>query len=106
MHDGNLSYRPHRIASRASFALAPVYDMLPMQYAPVRGGELPPVEFQPPLPLPRERRAWARAARAAVQFWDGAAQDMRVSKEFRVIAAENCDWIARSIKLATGSASP
>jgi len=100
MHDGNLSFRPHQIGSRAGFALAPVYDMLPMRYAPVRGVELPPVNFQPSLPLPAERSAWARAAGAAVQFWDTAARDTRISDEFRAICADNLDRVRRAIELA------
>lgn len=103
MHDGNLSFRPHRIDSRAGFALAPVYDMLPMQYAPVRGMELPPVNFQPPLPLPAERSAWARAAGAAVQFWNLCAYDTRISNDFRAICAENRDRVRRAMELALGS---
>lgn len=104
MHDGNLSFRPHRIGSPAGFALAPVYDMLPMRYAPVRGVELPPVNFQPPLPLPAERSAWVRAAGAAVELWDSAAHDARISDEFRATCAENRDRVRRAIELAGGSA--
>lgn len=103
MHDGNLSFRPHRIGSRAGFGVAPVYDMLPMRYAPLRGVELPPVSFQPPLPLPAERSAWARAARAAVEFWDTAANDLRISEAFRAICAENRNRVRRAIELAGGS---
>jgi hypothetical protein len=104
MHDGNLSFRPHRIDARAGFALAPVYDMLPMQYAPVRGVELPPVNFQPALPLPAERSVWARAASAAEQFWDRAAHETNISTDFRRICAENRDKVHRAITLAAGSA--
>lgn len=45
MHDGNLSFVPGPpLPGRptAPLALAPVYDMLPMAYAPVRRVELPP----------------------------------------------------------------
>ena len=38
MHLGNLSLVPH--AGR--FTCAPAYDMLPMAYAPLAGGEVPP----------------------------------------------------------------
>lgn len=41
MHDGNLSFRP-------GLQLAPIYDMLPMGYAPVLGVELPVKQFVPP----------------------------------------------------------
>lgn len=100
MHEGNLSFRPCRIGSRAGFSLAPAYDMLPMRYAPVRGVELPKVTFEPPLPLPAEREAWAGAARAAVEFWDRAARDARITDAFRAIAAENRERVQRAIELA------
>src|SRR5690606_11691476 len=42
----NLSLFDHH---DGSFALAPVYDMLPMQFAPC-GGQMPPDDFKPPRP--------------------------------------------------------
>src|SRR5690606_40567666 len=77
----DLSFRPTRINGRAGFELAPAYDMLPMKYAPVRGLELTQVTFQPHLPVPAERGGWARAADAAVQFWDVAAKDRKSGVE-------------------------
>lgn len=100
MHDGNLSFRPTSINGRAGFELAPAYDMLPMQYAPVRGVELPQVTFQPHLPVPAERAVWARAADAAVQFWDAAAHDDRISQAFRQTCRQNRDLVHRAINLA------
>ncbi|MCY7305452.1 MAG: type II toxin-antitoxin system HipA family toxin YjjJ [Rhodoferax sp.] len=82
MHDGNLAFLPGLVP-------APVYDMLPMLYAPVRGMELPQREFAPELPLPAEQAAWLDAARAAIAFWDNAADDERVSKAFRKVCAQN-----------------
>jgi hypothetical protein len=78
MHTGNLSFRP-----QGGLALAPVYDMVPMLYAPLPGGELPTREFAPPLPLPPQRAAWVQACQAALAFWTRAAQDSRISAEFR-----------------------
>ena len=57
MHLGNLSFRP----SQGCLRLAPAYDMLPMLYAPLPGGELPVRAFDPPLPLPRQRAIWLTA---------------------------------------------
>ncbi|MBI5716837.1 MAG: HipA domain-containing protein [Burkholderiales bacterium] len=97
MHAGNLSFRP--IAGRAgstgrggapgagALALAPLYDMLPMQHAPLRGGELPARRFEPPLPLPPERDTWFAACTAALRFWRGAAADERISDGFRALCA-------------------
>lgn len=85
MHDGNLAFRP-------GLKLAPVYDMLPMLYAPARGVELPDRVFAPKLPLPMETDAWLDAARAAVAFWRAAAGDCRISDSFR----QTCAWNAET----------
>jgi hypothetical protein len=82
MHDGNLAFRP-------GLRLAPVYDMLPMLYAPVRGVELPQRQYRPRLPLPEEAAAWRSAAEAARAFWECAANDKRISRAFRTTCGEN-----------------
>lgn len=84
MHTGNLSFRPH-----GRLALAPAYDMLPMLYAPLAGGEVPPRSFEPPLPLPAQRPAWIQACEAALGFWDRAAQDGRIGADFRRLCGAN-----------------
>jgi hypothetical protein len=63
--------------------------MLPMRYAPTRTGEVPPVEFQPPMPRPEDQEVWADAHRAACRFWAQAAADTRLSPAFRAIAGQN-----------------
>lgn len=82
MHDGNLAFLPGLVP-------APVYDMLPMLYAPVRGMELARPDFVPKLPLPAEQEPWLDAARAATHFWKVAASDARISKAFRKLCLEN-----------------
>lgn len=82
MHDGNLSFVP-------GLRLAPVYDMLPMLYAPERGVELPQRVFRPALPTPAERSSWTGALVAARVFWSRAAADRRITREFRAICAQN-----------------
>lgn len=82
MHDGNLAFRP-------GLTLAPAYDMLPMVYAPMRGGELPNREFSPDLPLPAESPTWRQAAEAAGYFWNICAADTRISADFRRICDDN-----------------
>jgi hypothetical protein len=99
MHDGNLSFRPRASASGARLNLAPVYDMLPMRYAPQRGVELATVDFSPRLPLPAEREAWQQAATAASQFWAGAADDVRISADFRTICGHNLHTVGKTIRL-------
>ena len=93
MHTGNLSFRPVALtgaaAQAAALQLAPVYDMLPMRYAPLPGGEVPPRDFDPPAPLPAQRTAWLPACAAAIAFWARAAQDMRISAGFRALCEAN-----------------
>lgn len=91
MHTGNLSFRPH-----GTLTLAPAYDMLPMMYAPLRGGEVPVREFEPPLPPPPERVVWAAACEAAVAFWARASQDVRISEGFRRTCALNAGRLRRA----------
>lgn len=90
MHDGNLAFRP-------GLELAPVYDMLPMAYAPQRGMELPRADFAVPLPLPAERDAWLMAARAATHFWQAASLDARISVAFRSICSANAEAVSRAL---------
>lgn len=90
MHDGNLAFKP-------GLQLAPVYDMLPMGYAPVRGVELPVKDFVPPLPLPAEREAWGAAARAAGHFWASARDDARISKDFQAVCGQNADKVRKAL---------
>ncbi len=82
MHDGNLAFRP-------GLTLAPVYDMLPMLYAPVRGVELPQRTLAAALPTPAEMDAWLDADHAAIWFWTSAAADARISHSFRQTCLEN-----------------
>lgn len=92
MHDGNLAFRP-------GLQLAPIYDMLPMRYAPARAAEVVTPAFVPPLPLPAEREAWREALPAAQAFWALAAEDGRISDDFRRVCADNvallAPWAAR-----------
>jgi len=89
MHEGNLAFQP-------GLATAPAYDMLPMLYAPTRSGELPTTPFTPSLPLPREQRAWRRAAGAAVAFWERCASDTRISEGFRDTCRLNAAAVERT----------
>ncbi len=84
MHAGNLSFRPN-----GSLTLAPAYDMLPMLYAPLTGGEVPLRSFEPPLPLPPQRAVWSAACAAALSFWQRAAADVRIGAAFRRLCAAN-----------------
>ncbi len=82
MHPHNLSF--FRRGTQVE-GLAPVYDMLPMLYAP-RAGELPSVAFQPP-DGPAEVREAARS------FWNRVQANKAISPAFRAIAAANATII-------------
>lgn len=90
MHEGNLSFYP-------GLALAPAYDMLPMRYAPLRGGEVADQSFSLALPLPSEIDAWQRAAQAAIIYWQRCASDKRISAPFRKICAANAETVKRGV---------
>jgi hypothetical protein len=94
MHTGNLSLRP----LGRNFGGAPAYDMLPMMYAPMRGGEVPAREFDPsgfPVPPAGREEAWQRMLRAALAFWEAAAEDARITEGFRQICADNAQALER-----------
>jgi len=100
MHTGNLSFQPGTrvdaggTVAAGPLALAPAYDMLPMAYAPLPGGEVPPRAFDPALPQPALRAVWLAACAAAIGFWTLAAADSRISADFRTTAAGNAQMLA------------
>ncbi len=81
MHLGNVSLAP----GEQGFELLPLYDMLPMAFAPARG-ELPQIELHPPLRTDLNREVWTAAGEAAVEFWSRLAGDREVSRAFRAVA--------------------
>jgi hypothetical protein len=85
MHFGNLSFFPQ---DDGTLSLAPVYDMLPMLYAPI-GSELHERRFAPPVPEPGQEGAWFAAAELAAAYWDAVAVDLRITQTFRATAAAN-----------------
>lgn len=94
MHLGNLSFEvDHAHLKSPQFKLAPAYDMLPMMYAPLAGGEVVARNFVPTLPLPMVKDVWKNAAELAVQFWRIASEDSRISERFRHICQENANII-------------
>ena len=90
-HYGNISLLLQGSQNGGDWALSPTYDMLPMLYAPV-GGELVQRDFAvkgKPQPTSATLPEWPRALALAIQFWQTAAADERISDAFRAIAAEN-----------------
>ncbi len=84
MHFGNLTF-----LIEAQVSLSPAYDMLPMLYAPLAGGEVPERIFQPALPMPQEENAWHCAFEMAVKFWQVTSTDTRITQGFRTICETN-----------------
>jgi hypothetical protein len=93
MHFGNLSF----FASLGrELSLAPIYDMLPMIYAPVAGDELPNRQFETALPTAGNLSIWKSIAKAAEDYWRQVASHESISKEFAVRALENAEAVLRT----------
>ncbi|MBS0373689.1 MAG: HipA domain-containing protein [Proteobacteria bacterium] len=66
------------------FTLAPVYDMLPMLYAP-QNEQLVTREFEAPSPTAETLRPWSRARELPLAYWALVANNPRVSEHFRSV---------------------
>jgi hypothetical protein len=82
MHLGNASFL---MDDMGRLQLAPVYDMLPMMYAPLRE-EVPREPRRWPTPGPATADQWAAAVPVARDYWSRMADDRRASADFRRIA--------------------
>jgi serine/threonine protein kinase HipA of HipAB toxin-antitoxin module len=96
MHFGKLSFFS---SFQGTLSLAPVYDMLPMAYAPVAGEELPQASFEPPLPAAGNLDIWPAVAERAETYWREVAEHEHISSGFGSLAARNAAAIARARKL-------
>ncbi len=65
--------------------LAPVYDMLPMLFAP-QNDQLIERVFTPPDPTAEGLSVWSRARELAEQYWELLVADQRISPEFRAVS--------------------
>jgi hypothetical protein len=81
-HFGNLAFYDDYTGR---FSLAPIYDMLPMLFAP-HHDEVMAREFVPPYPTAETIAVWPRARVLAEAYWHTVADDERVSDEFRAIS--------------------
>lgn len=93
MHFGNLSFF---FDTGGPLALTPVYDMLPMLYAPVGGDELPERKFEPPPPVAENLDIWPAIAARAVAYWNEVAGHELISGEFAQIARNNAAILERA----------
>ena len=85
MHQGNLSFL--RITQRPVM-LAPLYDMLPMAFAPASSGNLRRDAVEDPFEQRGERRRLAASGLLALEFWRRTAQHDDISEAFRAIAEQ------------------
>lgn len=84
MHAGNLSF----FLSDKPLALAPVYDMLPMAFAPNSAGSMrqepATVQIDPAIP----KDIWLEILPFAQRFWLEVSQNLQISEGFREIAGQ------------------
>ncbi|MBL8269244.1 type II toxin-antitoxin system HipA family toxin YjjJ [Steroidobacter sp.] len=83
-HFGNLSFYD---TYDGTFTLAPVYDMLPMLFAPEHN-QIVTRSFAPALPTADTMTCYGQARRLAEQYWRTIIADERISADFQRIAAE------------------
>lgn len=85
MHQGNLSFlRPEQ----HPVAMAPLYDMLPMAFAPSRSGNMRREALAIRLSHEVSGTIWWQAELLALEFWRRTALCPQISDEFRTIAAQ------------------
>jgi serine/threonine protein kinase HipA of HipAB toxin-antitoxin module len=92
MHFGNLSFF---FSFGRRLLLAPIYDMLPMIYAPLTGAESLIGEFEPPLPAANNLDIWRSIAELAEAYWRAVASHALISKEFSAQASTNAESVAK-----------
>ena len=82
-HFGNVTLFDHY---EGPFELAPVYDMLPMLFAPLHD-QLIERPYEPAGPAAASLSVWRRARALAEQYWALLADEARLSAPFRAICA-------------------
>jgi hypothetical protein len=93
MHLGNAALH---LATTRPFTLAPAFDMLPMRFRPASSGEVIALDYKVVLPTPEQRTDWEEAAGLALDFWERASTDQRISSDFRGL----CELAHKKLTLA------
>ncbi len=83
-HFGNLTLFDRY---QGQFALAPIYDMLPMLFAP-QDAQLIPRQFEVPAPRADWLSIWPQALTLAEEYWSRIRRDSRISLDFKRLAAQ------------------
>ncbi|WP_145508392.1 type II toxin-antitoxin system HipA family toxin YjjJ [Yersinia alsatica] len=91
MHHGNLSFLH---PENRPLSLAPIYDMLPMAFAPSGTGNMR--QMVPDITLSADvgREHWQQAKQLAEQFWGTVSTHPNISVNFKVIASQMQEKIA------------
>lgn len=85
MHQGNLSFLR---TEQWPTVLAPLYDMLPMAFAPANSGNMRQTALEIRLGNEVSGIIWRQAERMALVFWQLTAEHPQISESFRAIASE------------------
>lgn len=94
-HLGNLSFlAPDPGDTSGRLRPAPVYDMLPMAFAPA-SGRIVRTTFDPGHPGADDLEVWPRAVRAASAFWQRVCDDGRIGADFRSLAEHALAAVSR-----------
>lgn len=89
MHQGNLSFiDPPLIPEKFAFELSPVYDMLPMTFAPDRSGNMKRQAISIVIDPVVSKAQWLKAQRWATLFWVAVVNDAMISDAFRQLASQ------------------
>lgn len=84
-HFGNITLFDHH---EGRFELAPIYDMLPMLFAP-QHEQIVDRRYEPAPPSPASLAVWNRARSLAEQYWALLADESRLSESFRLLCARS-----------------
>ncbi|WP_113907617.1 type II toxin-antitoxin system HipA family toxin YjjJ [Aliidiomarina celeris] len=90
MHLGNLSVLN---VSGRPYPLAPIYDMLPMHFAPTAAGDLPAKPRDITLCLEVERVHWELAYPMALELWQRVIEHPNISDHFKAIARQQFEVV-------------
>lgn len=91
MHHGNLSFLH---PENRPLSLAPIYDMLPMAFAPSNTGNMRHTAPDITLSIDISREHWLLAQELALQFWQKVGAHSAISTGFKVIASQMQEKIA------------
>ena len=88
MHQGNLSFIDPAIdPQKQALSISPVYDMLPMAFAPTNAGVMRRETMMLNLDPLVSKEKWLDAQVWALTFWENVAGDTAISAEFRQLAS-------------------